>query len=162
MYCKHCGHRFEGKAETCPKCGAKLATAVELGPAAKSKPRWTVLAAAAIIGVIVFVVFPRVFLRTGLEPIGPTNKARFLRALGRSEYRGVGQREFRVEGQTLVVMWDLRWNTLPDSKQQDVIRIVGRAWEAVGGEDTRLQIEGEDNAVASYSKGEIHLGPSTP
>src|SRR5712671_5878452 len=139
MYCKKCGHRFEGTAENCPKCGVKLATDVERAPAEKAKLRWGIPVAAAIIAVIVFVVLPRVFLRPEFEPIGPTNKARFLRALDRSEYKRVGQVGFRVEGQTLLVIWDLRWNTLPDSKQHDVIRNVGRAWEVVGGEDTRLR-----------------------
>jgi hypothetical protein len=158
MYCKQCGHRTEEKTDTCLKCGAKLSTAVELGTAPKPKFRWRVVVAASIICVIVVVLFPRVFFRTELESIGPTDKLRFLRALENSAYRRVGQRELRFEGQTLVVVWDLRWNVLPESKQQDIVRIVGRAWQIVGGEDTRFRIEGEDDNVALYTKGEVHLG----
>jgi len=118
--------------------------------------------AASVIGISVFVLFPRVFLRTELESIGPTDKLRFLRALENSVYRRVGQRELRFDGQTLVVVWDLRWNALPESKQQDIVRIVGRAWQIVGGEDTRFRIEGEDDNVALYTKGEVHLGSAHP
>ncbi|HYR88296.1 MAG TPA: hypothetical protein VE422_29725 [Terriglobia bacterium] len=118
--------------------------------------------AAPIVGVIVFVLFPRAFFRTELESIGPTDKLRFLRALENSEYRRVGQREIRIEGQSLLVVWDLRWNALPDSRQQEIVRIVGRAWQIVGGEDTRFRIEGEDDNVALYTKGKVHLGSAYP
>ena len=151
MYCKQCGHRTEEKTETCLKCGAKLSTVLELGTAPKPKLRWHVVAAAAIVGLLALVVFPRVFLRTELESIAPTDKLRLIRALQHSEYRKVGQGELRLEGQTLVVMWDLRWNTFPEAKQQEIVRIVGRAWHVVGGEDTRFRIEGEDNDVAAYT-----------
>src|SRR5437588_5921533 len=158
MYCKQCGHRGEEKSEICPKCGAKFATAVaSSGPSPKAKVRWHVPAAAVIIGVSLFVVVPRFFLRTDAELIEPTTKLRFLRALSHSDYRRIGQREFRVEGQTLLMTWDLRWNTLLETKQQEIVHNVGRAWQVVGGEDTRFLIEGEDDTVASYKKGEVHL-----
>ena len=163
MYCKDCGHRTDQKSETCPKCGAKFAAAVEkLGPDAKPRWRWHVVLAAAAIGVVVFVVAPRFFLRTELETIGPTDKLKFLRAIGRSDYRRVGQHEVRVEAQTLVVIWDLRWNTLPEPKQKEIVRIVGKAWQVVGGEDARFRIEGQDEIVASYAKGEVYLGAALP
>ncbi len=162
MYCKQCGNRPDEKTETCPKCGAKFATVVELGPAEKPKWRWHVVIAAAAIGVAVFAVAPRVFLRTELETIGPTDKLKFLRALGRSDYRRVGQHEVRVDGQALIVIWDLRWNTLPETKQKEIVRIVGKAWQVVGGEDTRFRIEGQDQTVASYAKGEVYLGAALP
>lgn len=162
MYCKQCGHRSAERADNCPQCGVKLVTTIARGPAPKASLRWQVPAAAVILGVIVFVVFPRVFLRTELEPAGPTSKLRFLRALDRSEYRRAGQRGFRVEDQTLIVIWDLRWNTLPESRQQDIVRIVGRAWRAVGGGDTHFRVEGEDDNVASYTNGEVSLGLSHP
>ena len=162
MYCKACGHRTEEKTETCPKCGAMFSSVVELSPEAKPKWRWNVVIASAAIGVIVFVVVPRIFLRTELETIGPTDKLRFLRALGRSDYRRVGQREVRVEEQTLVVIWDLRWNTLPETKQKEIVRIVGKAWQVVGGENTRFRIEGQDDTVASYVKGGVYLGAAIP
>ena len=159
MYCKQCGHRDEGKADTCPQCGAKLGGALELGPASKAKVRWRLPVIAAVISLVGFVGLPRILLRTDLEPIGPTDKLRFLRAFQRSEYRRVGQREVRVEAQTLVVIWDLRWTALPESKQQEIVRIVGRAWHIVGGEDTQFRIEGQDGSVASYTNQEVHLGP---
>ena len=160
MYCKQCGHRAEGKADKCPKCGAKLSSAVDLSPASKPKLRWGVFILAAVVSVVVFVGFPRIFLRPEFEPIGPTNKLRFLRALDHSEYRRIGQSEFRLEGQSLVLISDLRWNTLPESKQQEIVRIIGRAWTAVGGENTRFRVEGEDGIVASYANGLVHLGPT--
>jgi hypothetical protein len=150
MYCKQCGHRTDEKTEECPKCGAKFATVVELGPPPKHKVRWQVFLAAAAIGVIVFVVVSRVFLRTELETIGPTDRLRFLRAMGRSDDRRLGQREIRVEGQTLIVIWDLRWNVLPEKKQQQIVHNVGRVWQIVGGEKTQFGIEGQDDIVASY------------
>jgi len=162
MYCKQCGHRTEEKTETCLKCGAKLTSAVELGATPKPKLRWHVVAAAAILGVLAFVVFPRFFLRTELESIGPTDKLRLLRALQHSEYRKMGQHELRLEGQTLVVIWDLRWNILPENKQQEIVRLIGRAWQVVGGEDTRFRIEGEDNDAAVYTKGQVRLGSTDP
>ena len=110
------------------------------------------MAAALIVSLFAFVVVPRVFMRSELESIGPTDKLRLLRALQNSEYRKMGQRELRVEGQTLVVIWDLRWNVLPENKQQELVRIIGRAWRVVGGEDSRFRIEGEDNDVAAYTK----------
>src|ERR1700741_5306414 len=119
MYCKLCGHRADGKAETCPKCGAKLLTTLELAPATAKKLRWRVPVAAVLLALIIFVIVPRIFLRTEFEPIGPTTRLRFLRALDHSEYRRVGQRGFRLEGDTLIVLWDLRWNTLPEPKQRD-------------------------------------------
>jgi hypothetical protein len=158
MYCKQCGHRTEEKGETCPKCGAKFATTREsAAPAPKAKVRLQVPAATAIIGVLLFVVVPRVFLRADPELIEPTTKLRFLRALTHSDNRRIGQRDVRVEGQTLLITWDLTWNTLLETKQQEIVHNIGRAWEVVGGEDTHVLIEGEDGIVASYAKGEIHL-----
>jgi hypothetical protein len=162
MYCKLCGHRTDEKTETCSKCGASLSSAVELTTVTKRRFRWSVVVGAFIICVIVFGVVPRFFLRTELESIGPTDKLRFLRAVQNSEYRRVGQREIRLEGQTLIVVWDLRWNALPESKQQQIVRIVGKAWRTVGGEDTRFRIEGEDENVALYTKGEAYLGSAQP
>jgi hypothetical protein len=160
MYCKQCGHRAEGtSSDTCPKCGAKLRTALDLGSAPKARVGWRLPVIAATLGLLVFVGLPRIFLRTDLEPIGPTDKLRFLRAFQRSEYRRVGQREVRVEGPELIVIWDLRWTTLPESKQQEIVRIVGKAWHTVGGEDTWFRIEGQDGNVASYTNQEVHLGP---
>jgi hypothetical protein len=150
MYCKQCGHRTDEKTEKCPKCGQKFATTVDLGPAPKRRVAWRIVVIPILIGVIAFVVVPRVFLRTELESIGPTDKLRFLRAMGRSEYRRVGQREILVEGQTLVVIWDLRWNTLPEKKQDEIVRNIGKAWKVVGGEETRFRIEGVDETVASF------------
>jgi hypothetical protein len=89
----------------------------------------------------------------------PTDKLRFLRAFQVSAYRRVGQREVRFEGQTLIVIWDLRWTALPESKQREIAGIVGRAWHIVGGTDTRFRIEGQDGDVASYANDEVHLGP---
>jgi hypothetical protein len=112
-----------------------------------------VVAVAAVVSLFAFVVFPRVFLKPELESIGPTDKLRLLRALDHSAYRKVGQHEIRLEGQTLVVLWDLRWNVLPEPKQQEAIRLIGRAWQVVGGQDTRFRIDGEDNDVALYMDG---------
>jgi hypothetical protein len=159
MYCKRCGHRTDEKSEDCPKCGAKFATAVETVPSPKRKVRWQAPAAAAIIGVILFVVVPRYFFRTNAEFLEPTTKLRLLRALSHSDYRKIGQRGFRVDGQSLIINWDLRWNVLPEPKQEEIVRIVGRAWQVVGGEDTRFLIDGEDETVASYKKGEVHVRP---
>ncbi|HLH30763.1 MAG TPA: hypothetical protein VKY31_06140 [Terriglobia bacterium] len=99
---------------------------------------------------IAFYAVPRFFLQTDLETIGPTDKLRFLRAMDHSAYRRTGQRSIHVEGQTLVVVWDLRWNALPETKQQEIVRITGHAWHVVGGDNTRFEIEGDDNPVASY------------
>jgi len=82
---------------------------------------------------------------------------RFLRALDHSEYRRIGQTGFRLDGETLVILWDLRWSTLMESKQREIVRIVGRAWSVVGGAETRFRIEGEDGTVASFVNGEVHL-----
>lgn len=150
MYCKQCGHRGEEKTEQCPKCGAKIATEVAITPAAPKKARWWVFVMAAVIAVAAFYAIPRFFLVTDLETIGPTDKLRFLRAMEHSAYRRAGQQSIHVEGQTLVVVWDLRWNTLPEAKQQEIVRITGKAWHVVGGTDTHFQIEGEDNVAASY------------
>jgi hypothetical protein len=158
MYCKQCGHRTDEKGETCPKCGAKFASAREsAAPAPKVKVRLHVPVATAIIGVILFVIVPRVFLRADPELIEPTTKLRFLRALIHSDNRRIGQRGVRVEGQTLLITWDLTWNTLLETKQQEIVHNIGRAWQVVGGGDTRVLIEGEDDIVASYAKGEVHL-----
>jgi hypothetical protein len=54
------------------------------------------------------------------------------------------------------------WNALLESRQQDIVRIVGRAWGIVGGEDTRFRIEGDGDTVALYTKGEVRLGSSSP
>jgi hypothetical protein len=105
---------------------------------------------AVVIAISTFVVVPRFFLRSEFESIGPTDKLRFLRAMARSDYRRAGQREVHVEGQTLVVIWDLRWNVLLEPKQNEIVRIIGRAWKVVGGEDTQFRIEGDDTTVASF------------
>jgi len=130
---------------------------VDVEPPSKPKFRWRMLAAVTLVSLLIFVVMPRLFLRNEFEPIGPTDKLRFLRAFQRSEYRRVGQREVRVVNQTLVVVWDLRWNALPESKQQEIVRNAGRAWHTVGGEDTQVRIEGQDETVASYVNGEVHF-----
>ena len=162
MYCKQCGHRPQEKTDTCPKCGARLSSDLEISTEVKPKVRWRVLLTAILLGIVFFVVFPRIFLQSDLETIGPTDKLRFLRAMDRSDYRRVGQRGVRVEDQTLVVIWDLRWNTFTDSKQQEIVRTIGHAWYVVGGVDTKFQIEGEDNTVASYQKDQVYLGPGPP
>jgi hypothetical protein len=131
--------------------------AIEMPRQKKVRPH--VFIAAVLIGIAVFVVLPRFFLRSELETIGPTDKLRFLRAVEKSEYRRVGQVSTRFEEQTLIVVWDLRWNTLPENKQREIVRIMGHAWSVVGGADTQFRIEGEDGAVASYKDGQIQLTP---
>ena len=150
MYCKQCGHRSDEKTENCGKCGAKLASEVGITAVAPAKIRWKLFVFVGIAATIAFYAVPRVFLQTDLETIGPTDKLRFLRAMDHSAYRRAGQQSIHVEGQTLVVVWDLRWNTLPEAKQQEIVRITGKAWHVVGGENTQFRIEGEDNIVASY------------
>ena len=134
------------------------ATPEQVKPRLRSNVHITAIA----VSLLVFVAMPRIFLRTELEVTGPTDKLRFLRALDHSDYRRIGQHGFRLEDQTLVVLWDLRWTTLPETKQQEIVRIVGRAWKVVGGEDTVFRVEGEDQSVASYKDGEVHLGPPSP
>jgi hypothetical protein len=162
MYCKQCGHRSDEKADTCPKCSAKLTSEVEYTRPVKAKVRWHVLAIAAAVAIVVFVAVPKIFLRTEMEYSGPTDKLRFLRALERSQYKRVGQREFRLDGQTLIVIWDLRWQTLPETQQLQIVRIVGKAWHVVGGETTRFRIEGDDAIVAEYENGEASLAATVP
>ena len=159
MYCKKCGHRSDQKSETCLKCGAKLTTEVAIERARRSKVRWKVLIATVLVAVIAFVFVPRVFFKPELETIGPTDKLRFLRLLEKSPYRRAGQVELRLEQQTLVVVWDLRWNALPEAKQQDIVRITGHAWNVVGGQNTEFRIEGETKAVAEYRDGKVSLDP---
>src|SRR5688572_21658429 len=155
MYCKQCGHRSDEKTETCSKCGAKLSSEVAFTKSSKPRLRWHVPAIAAVAAIVVFAVIPRFFFRSEMETMGPTDKLRFLRALDRSEYKRVGQRGFRLEGQTLIVIWDLRWGTLPEAKQLEIVRIVGKAWAVVGGENTRFRIEGDDTTVGEYPDGEV-------
>jgi hypothetical protein len=150
MYCKQCGHRSDEKTENCNKCGAKLASEVAITPAAPAKVRWKLFVFVGIAATLAFYFVPRFFLQTDLDTIGPTDKLRFLRAMDHSAYRRAGQHSIHVEGQTLVVVWDLRWNTLPEAKQQEIVRITGKAWHVVGGENTQFRIEGDDNIVASY------------
>jgi hypothetical protein len=150
MYCKQCGHRSDEKTENCTKCGAKLTTEVEFATAAPKKIRWRLFVIAAAGAILAFFIVPRFFLNTDLETIGPTDKLRFLRAMDHSAYRRAGQRGIHIEGQTLTVIWDLRWNTLDEKKQQEIVRITGHAWQVVGGDKTRFEIEGEDQAVATY------------
>jgi hypothetical protein len=165
MYCKQCGHRSERvdtkpdeTIDTCPKCGVKLTSGVEFTRAEKPRLRWHVPAIAAVAAIVAFIIVPKVFFRAEMDFSGPTDKLRFLRALDRSEYKRVGQREFRLEGQTLIVIWDLRWGTLPEAKQLEIVRIVGKAWAVVGGENTLFRIEGEDSTVGEYKDGEFVTG----
>ena len=158
MYCKQCGHRSDEKTEMCAKCGAKLLSSdVEFVQSSKPRIRWYVPAIAAALASVAFAVLPRYLLRSEMESIGPTDKLRFLRALDKSEYRRVGQTGFRLEGQTLVVLWDLRWKVLPEAKQLQIVRIVGKAWQVVGGENTRFRIEGEEMTVAEYKDGNVSI-----
>ena len=159
MYCKLCGHSGEGKADACPKCGAKLGASFEIPAPRKAKFRWRLPLIATIFSVVAFIGVPRVFLRTDMEPTGPTDKLRFLRAFQKSEYRRIGQREVQFRGQSLIVIWDLRWMALAESKQKEIVGIVGRAWHIVGGEDTKFQIEGLDGDVASYANDQVRLSP---
>lgn len=149
MYCKRCGHRSDEKTENCGKCGAKLASEVGISPAAPAKVRWRVFVLTVVAATIGFYFVPRFFLQTDLERIGPTDKLRFLRAMDHSAYRRAGQKSIHVEGDTLVVVWDLRWNTLSDTKQQEIVRITSKAWHVVGGGAVHFQVEGEDNIAVS-------------
>src|SRR6267142_2276503 len=97
MYCKQCGHRTEEKTDTCLKCGAKLSTALELGTTPRRKFRWRVVVAAPIVGVIVFVLFPRAFFRTELEFLGPTQQPRLFPVLPYSEFLRVAHREVQAD-----------------------------------------------------------------
>jgi hypothetical protein len=157
MYCKQCGHRFDQKVENCPKCNAKLTTEAEYTAEAPKKIRLRTFLLAAVIGVAAFAIVPRFLMRSELETIGPTDKLRFLRAIKESQYRKVGQQDIRIEDQTLVVVWDLRWNSLPENKQREIVRIVGHAWNVVGGKETKFRIEGEDQNVASFTNNEVLL-----
>lgn len=150
MYCKQCGHRSNEKTDLCTKCGVKLATEVEIEPVRSTAIRWRLYVLTTLAAALAFFAVPRFFLVPDLETIGPTDKLRFLRGMDHSAYRRVGQKAFHVDGQTLIVVWDLRWNALPESKQQEIVRNTGKAWHIVGGGDTRFQIEGEDDFVASY------------
>jgi hypothetical protein len=156
MYCKECGHRSDESTEDCEQCGARLKTEGTFERARK-KVRWHVPITAVVIGLVAFGILPRLLFRPELETVGPTDKLRFLRALEHSDYRRVGQHGLRVEQQTLVVIWDLRWNALPETKQREIVRIVGHAWNVVGGQDTRFQIEGEDGSMARYDGGNVRL-----
>jgi hypothetical protein len=124
----------------------------------KEGVRKPIIAAAVLAALMAFFIVPRFFLETNLETIGPTDKLRFLRALKDSKYTRAGQREFRIEGQNLIMIWDLRWNTLPESSQKEIVRIVGRAWSVVGGAETEFRIEGEDGHVAMYKDSGVQLG----
>ncbi len=158
MYCKQCGHRSDEKMEMCAKCGAKLLSSeVEFVKSSKPRIRWYVPAIAAAVAIAAFAVLPRYLLQSEMESFGPTDKLRFLRALDKSEYKRAGQTGFRLEGQTLVVLWDLRWKVLPGAKQLQIVRIVGKAWQVVGGEDTRFRIEGEEMTVAEYKDGQVSI-----
>src|SRR2546421_7305208 len=105
MYCKHCGHRSAEKTDVWAKCGPKISPDLELSPPEKPRLRWQIIATTAVLAIFVFAIIPRVFLRTDIETIGPTDKLRFLRAMERSEYRRIGQRGILAEGQTLIVVW---------------------------------------------------------
>jgi hypothetical protein len=157
MYCKHCGHRSDEKTDTCTKCGVKLTSDVQLSNSPKRKLRWHVLVIAAVATIVVFVVLPRFLFKAEMESFGPTDKLRFLRALDRSQYKRFGQTGFRLEGQSLIVMWDLRWQALPEAKQLEIVRIEGKAWHVVGGDDTKFRIEGDDKIVAEYKDGQATL-----
>jgi glutathionyl-hydroquinone reductase len=157
MYCKQCGHRSDEKTENCQKCGAKLTSEAEYTTEAPRKVRLRTFLLAAGIGAVVFIVAPRFFLRSELETIGPTDKLRFLRAVKDSQYRRAGQQNIRIEDQTLVVVWDLRWNSLPENKQREIVRIVGHAWNVVGGKETNFRIEGQEETVASFTDNEVRL-----
>lgn len=106
---------------------------------------------------LILVVVNSYVLQSELQRIGPTDKVKFLRVLGRSEYRKLGQREFRIDQNTLIVVWDLRWSKLPDKKQDEAISLVGRAWSVVGGGSTEFQIEETDTKVADYVDGKAVL-----
>jgi hypothetical protein len=157
MYCKECGHRSNEITNDCEKCGARLKTEGTFERVERPKVRWHVVVAAVIIGILGFGILPRFLFRPELETIGPTDKLRFLRALENSDYRRIGQHGLRLERQTLIVIWDLRWNALPEKKQREIIRLVGRAWDVVGGEDTQFEIEGEEGSVAKYATGSAQL-----
>jgi hypothetical protein len=159
MYCKDCGHRDEAKAEKCARCGVSLTSTLALGPTTKQPIRWRRVGIVAVIAIAAFAIVPRLFFRSELESIGPTDKLRFLRALEHSQYKRSGQGEFRVEGQTLIVIWDLRWQTLPERTQADIVRIYGRAWHVVGGETTRFRMEGDEKSVAEYRNEKVVLAP---
>jgi hypothetical protein len=157
MYCKECGHRTQESRNACPRCGSRLKSNADYGASAKPRVRWQTLALGAAAAILMSVVVPRVFFLSELESIGPTEKLRFLRALKNSQYRRVGQGDFFVEGETLTVMWDLRWQALPENKQKDIVRIIGRAWHVVGGDTTQVRIEGDETLVAVYRDGAPHL-----
>jgi hypothetical protein len=97
------------------------------------------------------------FLRPALNPVGPTDRLKFLRALDHTEYHRMGLSSFRVEDQTLVVYWDLRWNAVSESKQKEIVQIIGKGWKVVGGAETLFRIDGEDDIVASYITDEVSL-----
>lgn len=155
MYCKQCGHRSGEKTEVCGKCGAKLLSSdVAFVKSAGRRLRWHVPLIALVTAVVAFAVIPRVLLRSEMESFGPTDKLRFLRALDKSQYKRVGQIGFRLEGETLLIIWDPRWKVLPEAKQVEIVGIMGKAWHVVGGDNTRFRIEGEDDkTVAEFKDG---------
>jgi hypothetical protein len=155
MYCKQCGHRSDEKTDTCTKCGARLTSEVHLSAPSKQKVRWHVVAIALVVAIVAFAVLPRFIFRAEMDSFGPTDKLRFLRALERSQYKRVGQTGFRLEGQTLIILWDLRWAALPEAKQMEIVKIEGKAWHVVGGDNTRFKIEGDDKVVAEYKDGKV-------
>jgi len=157
MYCKGCGFQKPGTSELCPRCGEKLTGTAQLTAASPRKIRFHVLILASGLALLAFYLVPRLLIRSELQFAGPTAKLRFLRALERSQYKRVGQKEFRLHDQTLVVIWDLRWTTLSDGKQKEIAGIVGKAWHAVGGQDTIFRVEGSDGAVATWHDNVVEL-----
>lgn len=157
MYCKSCGYRGEETTEKCPECGVKIKSELLLTVSAPRRVRWRVLVGALLVALALFVLVPRFVFRSEFDVVGPTDKLKLLQALGKSEYRRIGQRGFRVDRDDLFVIWDLRWNTLEIEKKRQIVRAVGRAWDVVVGGAARFEIEGLDGVVAEYRGGEIRL-----
>ncbi|HEX4997747.1 MAG TPA: hypothetical protein VFY29_05955 [Terriglobia bacterium] len=157
MYCKGCGHRTRQQTGICPQCGASLKAALDVSGGNRRRVRWQAIVLNAIAAIILFGIVPQYLFRSEFEQIGPTDKLRFLRALRHSEYRRSGQLDFHMNGKTLVVTWDLQWETMPSSRQAEIVRIIGRAWNVVGGEKAEFQVEGTDSLAATYQDGEIFL-----
>src|SRR6187431_2442387 len=119
MYCKECGHCEKGVRDDCPICGRDIRSASVAIPGARKDGHWLFL-----ILMLPLLAFYFVGLPFRAPQIHATEMV-VIETLALPDLKKAGLVEFTVEGDKLLLEWDLRWGTLGDVRQREIINFLG-------------------------------------
>ena len=70
--------------------------------------------------------------------------------LTRPDLRQAGLVGFSVDGDKLLLEWDLRWETLGDVKQRQIVDFLGQSWKSATGGTVEFRMDGGKALLTKY------------